>query len=529
MRTTFRQSVLGATALVAIATGAWAQTPPDMLVIGTDVGAIPTLDPAALNARTVSELVSNLYDNLVRLDPDDLQTVQPMLAESWEISEDSSRITLTIRDGVTFASGNALTAEDAAWSIRRVIKMGQVGATDIAQWGFTAENVDDLVRAEDDRTLIIDLPETVSTDLVLYSLAGSSLGIIDSKLAQQHEVNGDFAADWLRGSAAPTGPFTLIEWRPNDLVLTERHDDYWGGAPAMRRVVMQHVPESGSLRLQLEAGDIDVGHYVGAGDLEALAENPDIEIQYTPGFGFYYIALNMKDPDLAKPEVRQAFQHVLDWEALSRSSMRFNGFPWQSIVPRGMAGAPEAFAEHYTFDPERAKALLAEAGYPDGLKKKLYPAGDAHLLNTESLQATAALAGIELELIPGNHVPEFRSREFEVYMGNSGGRLPDPFATATHYAYNPDNSDEARLGGYYLWRTAFEQAELTALTDESKRESDPEKRALIFRKMDEIYREMDPPLIVYFQRVDPYVLRSNVDGYVGHPTWSTRWDATVKN
>lgn len=528
MWTTLGRGLLGATALAAIASTSLAATPPDMLVIGTDVGAIPTLDPAALNARTVSELVSNLYDNLVKLDPDNLQEIQPMLAESWEVSEDNSRITLAIRDGVTFASGNPLTAEDAAWTIRRVIKLGQVGATDIAQWGFTPENVDELVRAEDERTLIIDLPEQVSTDLVLYSLAGSSLGIIDSKLALEHEVNGDLAADWLRGNPAPTGPFTLVEWRPNDLVLTERYDGYWGGAPAMRRVVMRHVPESGSLRLQLEAGDIDVGHYVGAGDLEALAENGEIEIQYTPGFGFYYIALNMKDPDLAKPEVRRAFQHVLDWQALSTSSMRFNGFPWQSIIPRGTVGAPEEFEEHYTFDPELAKELLAEAGYPDGLKKKLYPAGDAHLLNVESLQATARLAGIELDLIPGNHVPEFRSRDFEVYMGNSGGRLPDPFATATHYAYNPDNSDEARLGGYYLWRTAFDSPELTALTDESKRESDPEKRAEIFREMDEIYRGMDPSLIVFFQRVDPYVVRTNVQGYVGHPTWSTRWDATVK-
>ncbi len=114
-------------------------------------------------------------------------------------------------------------------------------------------------------------------------------------------------------------------------------------------------------------------------------------------------------------------------------------------------------------------------------------------------------------------------------MGNSGGRLPDPFATATHYAYNPDNSDEARLGGYYLWRTAFDSPELTALTDQSKQESDPEKRAEIFREMDRIYREMDPSLIVFFQRVDPYVVRGEVKNYVGHPTWSTRWDAAIKD
>lgn len=523
-----RRSLIGLAASMALGAPAMAQTPPNMLVIGTDVGAIPTLDPAALNARTVSELVSNLYDRLVTLDPDDLQTVQPMLAESWEVSEDGSTITMKMRDGVTFASGNPMTAEDAAWSIRRVVKLGQVGATDIAQWGFTADNVDDAVQAVDDKTLVIKIPEKVSTDLVLFSLAGSSLAIIDSKLALEHEVNGDLASDWLRGNAASTGPFSLVEWRPNDLVLTQRNDDYWGGQPAMQRVIMRHVPESGNLRLQLENGGVDVGQYLGASDLEALAENPDIEIQNTPGFGFYYIALNQKDPDLSKPKVRQAFQHMLDWQGLAKTNMRFNGFPWQSIVPKGMAGAPEEFAEHYDFDPEKAKALLAEAGYPDGLKKKLYPAGDTHLLNVESLQATARLAGVDLEVVPGNHVPEFRARDFEVYMGNSGGRLPDPFATATHYAYNPDNSDEARLSGYYMWRTAWDVPELTELTDRSKREIDPEVRAEIFSKMDEMYRELDPSLIVFFQRVDPYALRANVDGYTGHPTWTTRWDKVTK-
>ncbi len=529
MTTQLRNRLVGAVALVALTGPALAATPADMLVIGTNVGAIPTLDPAALNARTVSEVVSNLYDNLVRLDPYDVQQLEPMLAESWTVAEDGSRITLTMREGLRFASGNPLTAEDAAWSIQRVIKLGQVGATDIAQWGFTAENVDDLVRAEDERTLVIDLPEQVSTDLVLYSLAGSSLGILDRQLVLQHEVDGDLGRDWLRANAAPSGPFRLVEWRPNDLLITERNDDYWGGQPAMRRVILRHVPESGNLRLQLENAGVDVGQYVGAGDLEALAENPDIEIQNTPGFGFYYIALNMKDEDLAKPLVRQAFQHVLDWQALADTSMRFNGFPWQSIIPQGMIGAPEEFAVHYEFDPDRARALLAEAGYPNGLRKTLYPASDAHLLNVESLQATARLAGIELDIVPGNHVPEFRAREFEVYMGNSGGRLPDPFATATHYAYNPDNSDEARLGGYYMWRTAWDVPELTALTDQSKRETDPEKRAAIFREMDELYRELHPSLIVFFQRVDPYVVRTNVEGYVGHPTWSTRWDQVTKN
>ena len=119
-----------------------AASPPNMLVIGTDLSAVPSLDPAAINARTPSEVVSNLYDNLVQLAADDMQTLRPMLAEKWSVSADKKTITLTIRSGALFASGNPVTAEDAAWSIVRVIQMAGVGATDIALWGFTPANVD---------------------------------------------------------------------------------------------------------------------------------------------------------------------------------------------------------------------------------------------------------------------------------------------------------------------------------------------------------------------------------------------------
>ena len=143
-----------------------------------------------------------------------------------------------------------------------------------------------------------------------------------------------------------------------------------------------------------------------------------------------------------------------------------------------------------------AKKLLAEAGYPNGLKKKLFPAGPAHLQNTEALQASAKAAGVELELVPGEHTPDFRARNFEVLMGNSGARLPDPFATLVQYAYNPDNRDEAKLGGYYLWRTSLPAPELTAQVDQSKSETDPEKRKALFQKIDASFKAMDPPLIV---------------------------------
>jgi peptide/nickel transport system substrate-binding protein len=526
---------LAAAAVVTVAAAlaspaTMAATPQNMLVVGTNLTGIRTLDPAANNARTVSELICNLYDTLVQTSQDDLTSVKPMLATKWTVSDDKKVITLTMRDDATFASGNPVTADDAAWSIQRVIKLGQVGSADIALWGFKADNVDKLIHAVDAHTLEITLPQEVSPDLVLESLASASIGIIDKKVALSHEQNGDMGSGWLTGNAAGGGPFTLAEWHPNEIALFNARKDYWGGAPAMARVAVRHIPESGNLRLQLESGDVDIGQYVSSGDLEALQKNKDVTIQNVPGFGFYFIAMNMKDPDMQKPLVRQAFQHIFDWKAVTDNIMRYLGSPWQSVVPKGMLGAPsEAEAtSRYGYDPALAKSLLAKAGYPDGLKKKLYPAGALQLPIAEALQSSAKAAGVNFELVPGEWTPAFRARDYDVMLANSGAKLPDPFSVATLMAYNPDNSDAAKLASYDMWRTGLQNTEINDLITQSGKESDPAKRAEFFKKIDQIYATMDSSILIFFQRSDPYVVRTNVKGYQGKSTWSTRWDAVTK-
>lgn len=506
----------------------FAATPPDMLVIGTSLPR--TFDPADNNAKVASEMVANIYDTLVRTAPDDIGTPLPMLASEWAVSDDQRLITLTLRDDAAFHSGNPVTAADAAWSLQRVIKMDRVGATDFSPWGFTPENVDTLIRATGEHTIEIELSETVNIDLVLLSLAGASLGIIDSQTAMSHEADGDMGAAWLAANSAGSGPFQLAQWRPNELALFDANQSYWDGAPAMRRVAARHILESGSLRLQVEAGDLDIAQFVAAGDLDALANSDQVVIEATPGLGFYYIALNQKDPDLAKPEVREAFRYAYDWEAVAENLYRYQGIPWQSVIPQGMLGAPEDGANRYSYNPEKARELLAQAGYPNGISKVLHPLGPGvHVPTAEALQANAREAGIQLELVPGDNVNTFRERSFEVLVGNSGSRLADPFGITTQYAYNPDNSDEARLSSLLMWRVAQQSEELNQLVEGTVSELDSETRAEMFSRIDELYQDIDPALIIFFQRTDQNVIRANVQGYVGHPTWSTRWNAVTKD
>ncbi|GLQ55419.1 ABC transporter substrate-binding protein [Devosia nitrariae] len=505
-----------------------AATPDDQLVIAMNMSSMRGLDPHDLNQFESAEIAANLYERLVVLPADNISEPQPGLAESWTISEDGKAFTFKIRSGVTFHSGNPLTAADVEWSLRRLVKRGLAPSVDLRQWGFTAENVDTLIRAADDSTVVVETPEVWNPSLILYTLASFSTSILDSALLAGEERNGDMGGEYLQTRDAGSGPYTLRTWRSNDILIAEAYEDYWQGAPAMRRVILRHMPESASQRLQLEAGDIDIATRLSSTDLAQLAQGGQVTIQQTPGYGFYYLALNQKNEILANPKVREAFRYLVDYEGLAQGVMRYYGTMQQTIIPAGLIGAIED--NPYTLDIERAKELLTEAGYPDGFSMVYFanpntPEGDL----AQSLQANAAEAGITLNLQLGDHLGSFRARDFEVFSARSGDRLPDPHAVLQSYATNADNSDEANLTGINAWRTAWDvPAEIQEMVTAAAHETDQERRAKLYTQINEAYLASSPALITSFQRSDVKAIRANVQGYVGHSTWLTRWDTVTK-
>ena len=127
-----------------------AETPQDTLVQAWQIDDLITLDPAEVFEFTGAEYAANVYDRLVTYPPDDVEDLRGHVAESWEIADDGKTYTFKVRDGITFHSGNPLTAEDAAWSLQRVIKLNKTPSFILTQFGFTAENVDDRIQVVDD-------------------------------------------------------------------------------------------------------------------------------------------------------------------------------------------------------------------------------------------------------------------------------------------------------------------------------------------------------------------------------------------
>lgn len=528
-----RRQFLAGVAMGALAAAmpsvALAATPPDQLVIAVNMGSMRGLDPHEANQIESAEILANLYDRLVYFEPDALSEPKPQIAESWSVSEDGMTFTFTIREGVTFHSGNPLTAEDVAWSLARLVKLGLAPAIDLRQWGFDESNVDGLIRAADARTLVLELPQAWSPGLILGSLASSACSIVDRAFLADKEQNGDLGRAYLQAADAGSGPFSLRTWRANDVMMADAYAEYWNGAPAMRRVIMRHMPESSVQRLQLDTGDLDVATRLSSTDLDVFERAGTIAIQKVQGFGFYYVALNQKDDILSIPQVREAFRYLIDYEGLASTVMRFYGHLNQNVIPQGMPGFIEDAP--YKLDVEKAKQLLAEAGYPDGFSKVLYIGpGTPYFEFAQSLQANAAAAGITLDLQMGDYLSRFRERNFDIFMGRSGERLPDPHSMLQSYATNTDNSDGAPLSGLLAWRSAWDvPTDLQDLVFAAARETDPARRAELYTEVNRLYLESSPALITSFERFDVKAVSQRVSGYVGHPTWLTRWDTVTKS
>ncbi|OWV99901.1 ABC transporter substrate-binding protein [Rhizobium sp. R693] len=515
-------------AALSMPVSAQAATPKDQLVVAMNMSSMRGLDPNELNQLEAAEIVANLYERLIVLPAHDITRPMPGLAESWTVSPDGKTFTFKIRKGVTFHSGNPLTARDVEWSLRRLVKLGLAPSVDLRQWGFTDKNVDGLIKATDDATLVLETPEVWNPNLIFYSLASFSTSILDSKLLAEKDKSGDMGREFLQTADAGSGPYSLRTWRVNDLLIADAFKDYWQGTAKMRRVILRHIPESSGQRLQLEAGDVDVATRLSSTDLAAVEAGGKADIQKTPGFGFYYLALNQKDEILSNPKVREAFRYLIDYDGLAATVMKYYGIEQQTIVPAGLPGA--SHTAPYKLDIDKAKQLLAEAGYANGFSKVYYatPVTPEYEV-AQSLQANAAKAGIKLDLQGGDHIGKFRNREFEIFSARTGERLPDPHAVLASYATNPNNADDAKLSGLIAWRSAWDvPKEIQDMVTAAAHETDQQKRSDLYAKINEAYLKASPALVTSFQRTDAKAVRKEIKGYVGHSTWLTRWDTVSK-
>ena len=502
---------------------AWAATPKDTLVVALAFDDIMTMDPGEAFEISAGEIMGNTYDRLVRLDVNDPSKLVPDVAKSWTVSADGKTFTFEIKPGQKFASGNALTAEDVAFSLQRSVLLDKAPAFILTQFGFNKSNVKERIKATAPMTVTMEIEKSFATSFVLNCLTANVAAIVDKQLVMSKEQNGDLGYAWLKTNYAGSGPMKIRDWRANDILVLDRNDNHLGEKSPMARVMYKHNKESASQRLQLEKGDIDVARNLNPQDVVALAANKDIKINSVPKGNIMYISMNMKNPNFAKPEVREAMKYLLDYAAIGDTLIKHIGVVHQNFLPQGLLGASSV--NPYKLDVDKAKALLAKAGLPNGFKVTI----DMRTVQpqqgiTEAFQQTAKRAGVEIEIIPGDGkqtLTKYRARTHDMYIGTWGADYWDPHTNADTFARNPDNADDAKAKPL-SWRNAWAIPELTKKADAAIMERDTAKRKVLYEELQADFRKTSP-FIILSQQTDVAAIRSNVDGFKLGPTSDTNY------
>jgi peptide/nickel transport system substrate-binding protein len=503
---------------LAVALGgaaASAKTPDDTLVIAKDMSDIITLDPAEVFEFTGGEIIANVYDRVMMFEPEDLGTLVGGVAESYDISDDGKTITLKIRPGQTFHSGNPVTAEDVAFSLQRVIKLNKTPAFIFTQFGWSAENVDSMVKATDAMTVTLSISAEFSPGLVLNALQAGVGSVVDKKTVMANEKDGDLGYEWLKNHSAGSGAFSLKTWKANELVTLEANPNYRHGAPGMKRVIIRHVPEPSAQRLLVEKGDVDIARNLQPDQIKGLAGNTDVVIGKYPKAGLTYVATNDAHEILGKPQVRLAMRYLIDYEGMVNSFLAGEYKVHQAVWPSGLWGSYDETP--FSLDIAKAKALLAEAGYPNGFKIKIDTLTEAPFSEiAQSIQQSLAKVGIEsdITLSEGKTLwPKYRARKHEIIVARWSPDYVDPHSNTDSFAHNPDNRLEAKLTGKLAWRTSWFDPEINALTEAAAKELDLTKRKQMYAELQQKV-QMVSPFSIMFQRSEQVVLRKNVKGFV---------------
>lgn len=506
------------------------------LVIAMNLDDVVTLDPAYAGETTNLFIHINTYDTLVDIRPEDLNTIVPRLAESWEANADFTEFIFHLRKDAKFASGNPVTAQDVVFSWNRLLNVA----------GAPAFNLDGVGKVEAVDEYTVKVSTTVGDDgkpqplpQFLSSASNPSLGIQDSKLVKEHggtdaadASTADKAKEWLDQNSAGSGPFILTRWSPKADIELTANKNYWKGVPKFDKVVIAHVSDPTTQLQMLEKGDADMIGNLQTDLVDEAKASPDLTITVDQSLDENYLAMTYICPDaikandpakfaelqspdsfvvLCKKEVRQAVAYAIDYEGITKAVLNGYGTRAPSIIPIGIIGVDPAKTQGR--DLEKAKALLTAAGYPDGVTFDMYYASNPTRDTVAAkIKNDLAEAGITLNLKPleqSVYLTQMRAQQLPMAFG---GWTPD-YLDVTMW------TDYFGLGDRSIaFRMNFQNADANELATLIRTTSDPAVRKDAVEKLQVVFIE-EMPFTMLYQVQYVHAFRNDLKGFQFHPVW----------
>ena len=506
----FLATALAAATLAFASPALSQQTPPNVLVVG-QIAEPKSLDPHAVTAVNDFRVLVNVYDGLTRYRDGTLE-VEPSLAESWEISEDGKTYTFRLREGVTFHDGSPFNAEAVKFNFDRMLDENHpfhdTGPFPLA---FFFSAVDE-VKAVDDLTVEFTLSEPYAP--FLSNLAYPTGLIVSPAAVEQH------GAEFGRNPSG-TGAYRFEEWQSNSRVVVTRNEDYWDGAPPLEAVIYRPITDANTRIAEMLSGGLDVMVEVPPDSLRQFRDDDAFAVHEQAGPHVWFLILNLKEGPFADQKIRQAANYAIDKEAIVNDILQGTAEVAAGPTPPAFAWAYNEELEPYPHDPDKARALLEEAGY-DGETLTFYVTeGGSGMLDPitmgTAIQADLEAVGMDVEI---------ETYEWNTFLGQVNPGLegkadmaemawmtndPDtlPFLTLRSQAFPSEGGFNS---GYYSNETVDD------LLTRARAETDQDERAKLYKEMQEIVRE-DAPWVFVANWKQNAVTGANVEGFKLQPSF----------
>lgn len=474
------------------------------------------------------EVPFNIFDRLVdvEVDADGNSKIVPSLAESWDISDDGLEYTFHLRQGVKFHNGNDFTAEDVAYTFHRMLTVeGGVNTEFIDQ----IKGADELLAGEtdtlegvevvDDYTIKVTLKEPFAG--FLASISSPGVSIYDSEAT---EAAGDqFGMD--PAVTVGTGPFEFSSWSFNNQLVLTRNEDYWKGASGLPGVVIKVIPDTETQSMMFESGELDILDLDYAADsVDRFTETYPDQIVQGPRVGIVYFTMNFNKEPFQDVRVRKAVQMSIDRQAILDALYGGRGQVEQGIFPHGLIGFnPDQ--EEIKYDPEAAKALLAEAGYADGFDMEIAAdssASDTMTMALEIVSDQLAEVGIRAEIKNYDESTWLETRK--------SGELGSFMSTWSADYNDPDNFIYTFFGNEEKTRIRsinYPDTEVMERVAKARTIVNEDERLAEYKALEEKLIHEDAAWVPMFSRLHLFAVSKRVQGFV--PLWSGLSDQLFYN
>lgn len=443
-------------------------TEKDELIVATAYDA-KSLDPHAVNEVAASNVMLQIYNTLVVLDENG--EVVPSLAESFEQVDDVT-YKFTIRKGVKFHNGDEVTVEDAVFSLQRA-------ATSPAVANLFGDIDPDSFEIIDDTSFTFQL-KGANTGF-LYNLVHPGASILSKKAVEE-------AGDNYAMNPVGTGPFKFVDWKKGDRIELERFEDYFGEKPAFSKMTIRAIPEATNRTIELESGGVDVAYDISANDVDRIEENEDLRLNRLVDNQTQYLGFNNQKEPFNDKRVRHAIRYALDIPAIVDAAWK--GVGDVAIGPMSPnINYFKADIKQYENNIEKAKELLAEAGYPDGFKTKLWTNERQERIDMATIiQSQLKEIGIEVEveiLEWGSYLEKLGNGEQEMFIIGWTGQSSDPDLAL----YGPLSEETLGAGANFSF---FLNDRVNELLLQGRRTPDSPEREAIYHEIQDIFAEELP-------------------------------------